>query len=190
MIGLQYESVGSNRNIICTSLDSRNITGNHSSIVTPGVNKDVFSPRSDTTSNLLSCTGRIKKFDNHVHGSATQERNLESSCIEEVSVKSILPEIVEESDSSGRMSLANYVLSERQKFISLGHLTVETADIRNIDFSTSTRANILNGLLRDTERDDRLGYTHNFETMSETTAYCNHINNSELETREVFERET
>ena len=26
--------------------------------------------------------------------------------------------------------------------------------------------------------------------MSETTAYRNHINNSELETREVFERET
>ena len=38
--------------------------------------------------------------------------------------------------------------------------------------------------------DDRLGYTHDFETMSETTAYCNHINNSEIETREVFERET
>ena len=35
-----------------------------------------------------------------------------------------------------------------------------------------------------------VGYTHDFETMSETTAYRNHINNSELETREVFEQET
>ena len=26
--------------------------------------------------------------------------------------------------------------------------------------------------------------------MSKTTAYCNHIKNSEIETREVFERET
>ena len=38
--------------------------------------------------------------------------------------------------------------------------------------------------------DDKLGYTHDFENMSETTAYCNHIKNSEIETREVFERET
>ena len=29
-----------------------------------------------------------------------------------------------------------------------------------------------------------------FETMSETTAYCNHINSLEIETREVFEWET
>ena len=47
-----------------------------------------------------------------------------------------------------------------------------------------------NGLRRGTERDDRLGYTHDFETMSKTTAYRNHIKNSEIETREVFEQET
>ena len=40
------------------------------------------------------------------------------------------------------------------------------------------------------DTDDRLGYTHDFGTMSKTTAYCNHIKNSEIETREVFERET
>ena len=40
------------------------------------------------------------------------------------------------------------------------------------------------------ERGDRLGYTHDFETVSKTTAYRNHINNSEIVTREVFERET
>ena len=33
-------------------------------------------------------------------------------------------------------------------------------------------------------------YTHDFETMSETTAYRNHIKNSEIETREVFEQVT
>ena len=31
---------------------------------------------------------------------------------------------------------------------------------------------------------------HDFETMSETTSYINHIKNSELETKEFFERET
>ena len=48
----------------------------------------------------------------------------------------------------------------------------------------------MNGTRRGIERDDRLGYTHDFETMSETTDYCNHIKNSEIETREVFERKT
>ena len=37
---------------------------------------------------------------------------------------------------------------------------------------------------------DRLGYTHDFEPMSETTAYRNHIKNSKIETREFFERAT
>ena len=145
MIGSQDETVGGNMIIICTSRDSRNSMGNHSRIGTPGVNKYVFSPRSDTNSNLLSCTGNIKKFDTHVHGSETQEQNLESSCIEEVGVKSIFPEIVKESKSSVWVNLANSVLSKSPKFISLGHPTVETADIWNIDFATSTRAKNCNG---------------------------------------------
>ena len=40
------------------------------------------------------------------------------------------------------------------------------------------------------KRDDRLGYTHDLETMSKTAAYHNHITNLEIETREVFEWET
>ena len=80
MIGPQDQSVESNRKIICTSSDSGNIRGNRTSKDTPGVNEDVFSPRSDTTSNVMSCTGNIEKFDTPVHGSRTQERNLESSC--------------------------------------------------------------------------------------------------------------
>ena len=110
------------------------------------MNKDIFSPSSDTTSNLLSCTGSIKKFDTCFHGSATQERNLESSCIEELGVKSILPKTVKKSDSSGLVNLAKSVLREIPKFISLGHPTVETADIQRIDFATYTKAKRLNGM--------------------------------------------
>ena len=130
VIGSQEKIVGGKRNIICTSVDSRNSMGNHIRIGTPGNNKDIFSPRSDTTSNLLSCTGIIEKFDTHVHRSATQERNLESSCIEEVGVKSIFPEIFKEFNSCERVNLAKSVLSEIPKFISLGHPTVDTADIQ------------------------------------------------------------
>ena len=152
MIGSQYESVGGKRNIIRTSHDSINSMGNNSRIGTPGVKKYTFSPGSDTTSNLLSYTGSIEKCDSHVHGSATQERNLESSCIEEVGVKSILPELVKESNSSGRVNLANSILSKSPKFISLGHPTIETADTQNINFATSTRAESLNRLRRKTEK--------------------------------------
>ena len=67
---------------------------------------------------------------------------------------------------------------------------METADIRNLGYISATRPKNCSGLRRSTDRDDRLGYTQDFETMSEMMAYCNHIKNSEIETREFFERET
>ena len=115
---------------------------------------------------------------------------MESSRIKEVGVKSIFPEIRKKPDPSVRVNLANSVLRESPKFITLRHPIVETADIQNLNFITATRAKNCNGLRRGAERDDRLGYTHDFETMIETTAYRNHIQNSEIETRELFERET
>ena len=139
---------------------------------------------------MLSDADNVKKFDTHVQSSTTQERNVESSRIEEVGVKIIFPEIGKEFNSSVRVNLANSVLSESPKFKRLGHQTIETADIRNLDYISAIRPNNCNSLRGSTDRDDRLGYTHDFETMSETTAYRNHIKNSEIETREVFERET
>ena len=85
---------------------------------------------------MLSCTDNIEKFDTHVHSSATQEINLGSSCIEEMGVKSIFPELGKYFDSRVQVNLANSVLSESPKFISLRHPTMETADVRNIDFTT------------------------------------------------------
>ena len=80
--------------------------------------------------------------------------------IEEVGVKSIFPKIRKELNSSARVNLANSVLHESPKFIRLGHPTVETSDIRNIDFATSIKAKNLKGLQRGTGRYDRLGYRH------------------------------
>ena len=106
--------------------------------------------------------------------------------IKEVGVKSIFPKLGKEPDPRVLVNLTKSVLSESPKFTTLGHPTVETEDIRNLDFVTTTRTKNCNRLRRGTERDDRLGYTHDFETMSETTAYRNHIKNLEIETRQVF----
>ena len=87
-LGLQYNSVGVIRKILnCTLLDSRNIRQNNSRIGSQGVNKGIFSPSRNTTSSLWSCMGKIKPLENSIQGSATQERNLDLSCIEKVGEK-------------------------------------------------------------------------------------------------------
>ena len=129
-------------------------------------------------------------MDTSIHGSATQSNHLNFLCIEKVGVKGFLGEIVPDLDPSKRVNLANSVLSESPKFKSLGLPTVDATDIQNLDSVSSTRANSLSGTRKDNVSPSRLGYTHDFENMSETTAYRNHIKNSDFETREVFERET
>ena len=105
-------------------------------------------------------------------------------------MKSIFPELGTKFDSSVQVNLPNSVVHEIPKFKRLGNPPMETADIRNLDDITATRPKNCNGLRRITDRHDRLGYTHDVETMSETTDYRNHIKDSEIEIREVFERET
>ena len=122
-------------------------------------------------------------MDTSIHGSATLERNSGLSCIEKDGVKIDLGEIVPDLDPSKQVKLANSVLSKRPKFKSLGLPTVDATDIRYINFISSTRANNLSGTWKDNVSPSRLGYTHYFGTISETTAYRNHIKNSEFETR-------
>ena len=173
----------------CTLPNSRNIRRNHIRIGNPGVNKGIFGRSRDTTSRLRSCMGNIESLDTSVHGSATQVRNLDLLCIEKVGVKSVLSEIVADLDPRKRVNLANSVLSKSPKFKSLGLPTFDETDIRNLNFAPSIKSKSLNGTWRENSRYTRLGYKHDFERMSETTAQRNHIKNSELETREVFERE-
>ena len=88
------------------------------------------------------------------------------------------------------MNISNSVLSKSPKFKSLRLHAVDATDIRNPDFALSTRAKRLSGTRKDNVGPSKLGYTHEFETMSKTTACRNHTKNSELETREVFDQET
>ena len=72
VIGPQDKSVKSNNRIICKPSDSRNIRREHiSRIDTPEANKVIWSV-IDTTSNVLSCTENVEKFDTLIHSSMTQ----------------------------------------------------------------------------------------------------------------------
>ena len=174
-----WKSVGFDRNtLICTPPYKR--IRDHSRIVTPGVNEGVFSPRRGKISSFAKWMGNIEPLDTSVHGSATQERNSDFSCIEKLGVNSLPDKIVADLCPSIWVILANSVLSKSPKFKILGLLTFDATDIRILDLSPSTRKKSLNGTWKDNFRDARLGYTHDFETMSETTVYFNHIRNNEL----------
>ena len=189
MIGLAYNSVGVNWNTLNRTSPDRTIR-NHSRIGNLGVNEGVFSPSRGKTSSLSRWTGNIEPSDTSVHGYATQGTNSDLSCIEKVVVKIVLSETVADLDPSIWVNLANSVLSKTPKFISLRLPAVDATNIRNLDFAPSTRAKSLGGRKKDNFSPSRLGYTHDFETTRKTTAYRNHIKNSRLETREVFDWET
>ena len=89
------------------------------------------------------------------------------------------------------MNLANSLSIESPKLVHFGHPLIETNDVGNLRGGiVTTRIDNSNGICRRTDRDNRMAHTHDVETMSETTAYRNHIRILEIETRNVFERET
>ena len=133
----------------------------------------------------------MDKLDTIVHQSPTNERNTASPKIEEESLESIFYKIVEESNLSERMNLTNSLGIEIPKLVHFGHPPIETKNVGNLlDGIVATRIENSNGIWRRTKRDDRMAHTHYDKTMSETTAYRNHIKDSEIETGNVFERET
>ena len=108
------------------------------------------------TSNVLGDADNVKKFDTSVQSSTTQERNLGSLCIEEESLKIIFPGLGTKLDSSVRVNLVNSVVHKSPEYKRLGHLPMETADIRNLNYISATISKNCNGLRRSTDRDDRL----------------------------------
>ena len=89
------------------------------------------------------------------------------------------------------MNLSNSLSIETQKLVHFRHPSIDANDVGNLlDSIVATRIDNSNGIWGRTERDDRMAHTHDVENMSETTAYRNHIKNSEKETDDVFERET
>ena len=177
IIGLSSKSAEVDKNALSCTPPDRTIWC-HSRIGTPGLNEGIFSPSHGKASSFAKWTGNIKPLDTSVHGSATQERNSYFLCIEKVGVKILPDKIVADVDPSIQVNIANSILSKSPKFKNLGLPTFDATYICNLDFSPSTRAKNLNRTRRENFRDARLGYTHDFERISETTAYRNCIKNS------------
>ena len=86
VIGLACKSVRVDRSTLNCTSPERTLQ-NHSRIGTLGVNEGVFSPSRGKTSSFAGWMGNIEPSDTSVHGSATQERNSDFSCIEKLGVK-------------------------------------------------------------------------------------------------------
>ena len=156
---------------------------------TSGVNLEVFSPSRVSNSSFAKWSRNIDPLNTYFDGSAAQERNSDFSCIEKMGVKSLPGEIVTDLDPIKRVNLASSVLRKSPKFINFGLPSFNATGKPNSVFAPSTRAKRLNGTERENLNGDSLASSHYFERVSETRSYSNHINNSELETRQVFERE-
>ena len=79
---------------------------NQSRIFSPGMNKDISS-RDDVRSNVRNDVGKADELDAAVQRSSTDEWNTASSRIVEGSTESIFRKVIEMSDSSKKMNLAN-----------------------------------------------------------------------------------
>ena len=104
-------------------------------------------------------------------------------------VKNIPGEIVADLDPNKRVNLASSVLSKIPQFINNGLPSFNAKGKPKSAFAPSTKEKSLNGTGMENFKDNWITSSHGFERVSETTAYSNHINNSELETRKVFEQE-
>ena len=150
-----------------------------------------ISSGDDVFSTVRSDVGEADKLDTAVQRFSTNKRNTAPSRIEKGSLESICPKIIEESNSSERMNLANSMLVQTPELVYLGHPPMETDNIgHHSDGSVATWVVDQDGIWRPTDRDVRTTPTHGeIETISEKLAYRKFIKDSEIETREVFEQE-
>ena len=144
---------------------------------------DNFSVRSDVD--------EADKLNTIVQRSPTNKGNTASPQIEEESLESVFSKIVEESNSSKRMNLANSLSIETPKLVHFGHPPIETDNVGNLlDGIVANRIENSNWIWRRTARDDRMAHTNDIETISEKIVHSKNIRDLEFETREVLERET
>ena len=99
-----------------------------SRIISPGMNKDISSI-DDVRSTVRSDTGEADKLDAAVQRSSSDKWNATTSQIVEGSPKSIFREIVEMSDLSEQMNLANSLSVHTSELVLLRHMPMQTDNI-------------------------------------------------------------
>ena len=104
VIASQNEPTLSCNRIIRALSDAGNSRIDHVRIGTPIVNKQIWS--EDENFRFKIDVDKVEKLDTIVQQSPTNKGNTTSFQIEEESLESIFPKIVEESNSSERMNLA------------------------------------------------------------------------------------
>ena len=102
----------------------------HCRVETPIVNKNIWSV--DDNFSVRSDVDEANKIDTSVQRSPTNERNMTSLRIEEESLESIFSKIVEESNLSKRVNLANSSSIESPKLVHSGHPSIETYNVGNL----------------------------------------------------------
>ena len=179
----------SDRDVRTTSVIGAS-TPNHSRIGTPFMNKDISSGYN-VLSTVRSDISKAEKLNTAVQKSSTDKSNTAPSRIEEGSPKSTFTEIFEESNSSERVNLANSLGVHTPKLVSFRHPPMQTYNVgHQSNGSVADRVVDQDRILRPTDREVRTTPTHGeIETISEKLAYRKFIMDSEIETREVFERE-
>ena len=150
-----------------------------------------ISSRDDVRSTVRSDVSEADKLDTAVQRSSSNKWNTAPSQIVEGTPKSIFCEIIEKSDSSERMNLANTLGVQTPKIVPFRHPPIQTDNVGDQRYrGVATRIADQDRIWRPTDSDIRTAPTHgDVELISEKLSYLKFIKDSEFETRELFERE-
>ena len=142
--------MNSDRDVRTTSVIGASMP-NHSRIGILFMNK-YFSSRYEAVSTVRSDVSKLDKLDTAVQQSSTNKRDMASSQIEEGSPKSIFPEIVEESNLSERMKLANSLGVQTPKLAYFRHPPMQTYTVgHQSNRSVPTRVVYQDGIWKPTD---------------------------------------
>ena len=145
VIALQDKSTLSCNRIVRASSDIGKSRIYHGRIGTPIVNKKIWSV--DDNFSVRSDVDKADKLDTIVQKYPTNESNRAYPRIEEESLESVFSKIVEESNLSKRMNLANSLSIESPKLVHFGHPPIEKNNVRNmLDDIVSTRVENSDGI--------------------------------------------
>ena len=143
------------------------------------MNKDISSG-DDVLSTVQSDVVKANKLDTAVQQSLTNKWNMAPSRIKEDSPKNIFTEIVEESNSSEQMNLANSLGVQTPKLLSFRHPPMQTDNVvHRVDGSIATRIVDQERIWGPTDRNVRTYPRHgDVDTMSKKLAYRKFIQDS------------